>query len=51
VLGGEYDDANLEPRATLLALRERGALARVIAALPDGAEVEWPLPGTREGTG
>ena len=48
VLGGEYDDANLEPRETLLALRERGALARVVAALPDGAEVPWPLPGTRE---
>lgn len=48
VLGGEYDDANLEPRNTLLALRERAALARVIATLPDGAEVEWPLPGTRE---
>ncbi len=48
VLGGEYDDANLEPRGTLRALRERGALARVIASLPDGAEVEWPLPGTRE---
>ncbi len=47
-LGGEYDDANLEPRGTLQALRERAALARVIAALPDGAEVEWPLPGTRE---
>ena len=48
VLGGEYDDANLEPRGMLLALRERAALARVIAALPDGAEVDWPLPGTRE---
>jgi hypothetical protein len=48
VLGGEYDDANLEPRETLLTLRERGALARRIAALPDGAEVDWPLPGTRE---
>lgn len=50
VLGGEYDDANLEPRGTLLALRERAALARVIADLPDGAEVDWPLPGTREDT-
>ena len=49
VLGGEYDDANLEPRDTLVALRERGALARVVAALPEGAEIEWPLPGTREG--
>lgn len=48
VLGGEYDDGNLEPRGTLLALRERAALAHVVAALPDGAEVEWPLPGTRE---
>lgn len=48
VLGGEYDDANLEPRDALQALRERAALARVIATLPDGAEVEWPLPGTRE---
>lgn len=48
VLGGEYDDANLEPRETLRALRERSALARVVAALPDGAEVEWPLPGSRE---
>lgn len=48
VLGGEYDDANLEPRDTLRALRERAALARVIATLPDGADVEWPLPGTRE---
>lgn len=48
VLGGDYDDANLEPRDTLRALRERAALARVIATLPDGAEVEWPLPGTRE---
>ncbi len=48
VLGGEYDDANLEPRGTLRALRERSALARVVAALPDGAEIEWPLPGTRE---
>ncbi|MBA2349078.1 MAG: SMI1/KNR4 family protein [Solirubrobacterales bacterium] len=49
-LGGEYDDANLEPRGTLLALRERGVLARTLAGLPDGAEVEWPLPGTREET-
>ena len=48
VLGGEYDDGNLEPRGTLLALRERAALARVVAELPDGAEVPWPLPGTRE---
>lgn len=48
VLGGEYDDANLEPRGSLQALRERAALARVIAAQPDGAEIEWPLPGTRE---
>ncbi len=48
VLGGEYDDANLEPRDALKALRERAALARVIAKLPDGAEVDWPLPGTRE---
>lgn len=48
VLGGEYDDENLEPRDTALALRERGALARQIARLPDGAEVDWPLPGTRE---
>lgn len=47
-LGGEYDDANLEPRGTLLALRERGVLARTLAGLPDGTEVEWPLPGTRE---
>lgn len=47
VLGGEYDDGNLEPRPTLQALRERAALARVITDLPDGAEVEWPLPGTR----
>ncbi len=47
-LGGEYDDENLEPRDTLTALRERGALARTLAGLPDGAEVEWPLPGTRE---
>ena len=47
VLDGEWDDANLEPRPTLLALRERAALARAITALPDGAEVEWPLPGTR----
>ena len=49
-LGGEYDDGNLEPRATLTALRERGVLARTLAGLPDGAEVEWPLPGTREDT-
>ncbi|MCW3010371.1 MAG: hypothetical protein JWO90_775 [Solirubrobacterales bacterium] len=49
VLGGEYDDGNLEPRGSLQALRERAALARVVATLPDGAEVEWPLPGTREG--
>lgn len=48
VLGGEYDDANLEPRDALLALRERSALAHVVAALPDGAEVEWPLPGSRQ---
>ncbi len=47
VLDGEWDDGNLEPRPALKALRERGALARVIAALPDGAEVDWPLPGTR----
>lgn len=47
-LGGEYDDANLEPRDTLTALRERGVLARTLASLPDGAEVDWPLPGTRE---
>lgn len=47
-LDGDYDDTNLEPRETLLALRERAALARVLATLPDGAEVEWPLPGTRE---
>lgn len=49
-LGGEYDDENLEPRATLTALRERGVLARALAGLPDGAEVDWPLPGTREET-
>lgn len=48
VLGGEYDDANLEPRDALQALRERAALARVVATLPEGAEIEWPLPGTRE---
>ena len=48
VLDGEWEDANLEPRPTLLSLRERAALARVISGLPDGAEVEWPLPGTRE---
>ena len=48
VLGGEYDDANLEPRDALRALRERAALARVIATLPDGAEVEWPQLGSRE---
>ncbi len=47
-LGGEYDDENLEPRATLTALRERGVLARALAGLPDGADIEWPLPGTRE---
>lgn len=47
-LGGEYDDANLEPRDALQGLRERAALARVIATLPEGAEIEWPLPGTRE---
>lgn len=47
-LGGEYDDANLEPRDTLRALRERGVLARALAGLPDGAEIDWPLPGTRE---
>lgn len=46
-LDGDWGDANLEPRDGLLALRERAALARVIASLPDGAEVEWPLPGTR----
>lgn len=46
-LDGSWDDVNLEPRDTLLSLRERAALARVLAELPDGAEVEWPLPGTR----
>lgn len=47
VLDGDWEDANLEPRDALVALRERAALARAVAALPDGAEVEWPLPGTR----
>ena len=47
VLDGDWEDANLEPRDTLVALRERAALARAVTALPDGAEVEWPLPGTR----
>lgn len=47
VLDGGWDDANLEPRNTVLALRERAALARAIASLPDGAEIDWPLPGTR----
>ena len=46
-LDGGWEDENLEPRDTLLALRERAALARAISALPDGAEVDWPLPGTR----
>jgi len=48
VLGGKYDDANLEPRDTLMALRERAVLARALVDLPDGAEIPWPLPGTRE---
>lgn len=47
VLDGGWDDANLEPRDTVVALRERAALARAVAALPEGAEVDWPLPGTR----
>jgi hypothetical protein len=47
VLDGDWEDANLEPRDTLVALQERAALARAVAELPDGAEIEWPLPGTR----